>query len=198
MADDRRVMYDGFSKKSGHSAEWVRIVKEFLNQAFAGCRHVTKCPCTICQNYRFLNQDEVQVHLCQEGFMSNYLVWRDHGEVEPSVIGAESDRNEDDDQMDEMLADIDREYEVGSREQGQPPEVQNFYRLLAAADEKVHYGIDVTVLQTVTCLMVIKSKYNFSNQCYNDIVKLIIDLIPMKHNMPKDLCQSKKLCPVSV
>jgi hypothetical protein len=41
--------------------------------------------------------------------------------------------------------------------------------------------------------MAMKSKYNFSNQCYNDIVKLIIDLIPMKHNMPKDLYQSKKI-----
>jgi hypothetical protein len=95
MTDDRRVMYNRFSKKSGHSAEWVWIVKEFLNQAFAGCRHVAKCPCTICQNYRFLNQDEEQVHLCQEGFMPNYLVWRDHGEVEPPVKGAESDRNEE-------------------------------------------------------------------------------------------------------
>jgi hypothetical protein len=32
-----------------------------------------------------------------------------------------------------------------------------------------------------------KSKYNFSNKFYNDIMKLIIDLIPAKHNMPKDL-----------
>jgi hypothetical protein len=104
MADDRRAMYDGFSKKSGHLVEWVRIVKEFLNQAFAGFRRVAKCPCTICQNYRFLNHDEVQVHLCQEGFMPNYLVWRDHGEVEPSLVGTESDGNEDDDRMDEMLA----------------------------------------------------------------------------------------------
>jgi hypothetical protein len=48
MADDRRVMYDGFSNEIGHSAEWVRIVKEFLNQAFAGGRHVAKCPYTIC------------------------------------------------------------------------------------------------------------------------------------------------------
>jgi hypothetical protein len=71
--------------------------------------------------------------------------------------------------------------------------VQNFYRLLAAADEKVHNGTDVTVLWAVTRLIVMKSKYNFSNQCYNDIVKLIIDLIPMKHNMPKDLYQSKKI-----
>jgi hypothetical protein len=41
--------------------------------------------------------------------MPNYLVWRDHEEVELSVIGVESDGNEDDDQMDEMLADIGRE-----------------------------------------------------------------------------------------
>jgi hypothetical protein len=33
----------------------------------------------------------------------------------------------------------------------------------------------------------------YSNQCYNNIVKLIIDLIPVKHNMPKDLYQSKKI-----
>jgi hypothetical protein len=125
--------------------------------------------------------------------MPNYLVWRDHGEVEPPVLSSESDRNEDDDQMDEMLADIGREYEVGSGEQGQPPEVQNFYRLLAAADEKVHDGTDVTVLQAVTHLMAMKSKYNFSNQCYNNIIKLIIDLIPMKHNMLKDLYRSKKI-----
>jgi hypothetical protein len=125
--------------------------------------------------------------------MLNYLVWRDHEEVEPSVIGAESDGNEDDDRMDEMLADIGRKYEVESGEQGQPPEVQNFYGLLAAVDKKVHDGTDVTVLQAVTRLMAMKSKYNFLNQCYNDIVKLIIDLIPVKHNMPKDLYQSEKI-----
>jgi hypothetical protein len=49
--------------------------------------------------------------------------------------------------------------------------------------KKVHDGTDVTVLQTVTRLMTFKSKYNISNQCYNDIVKLIIDLIPAKHNI---------------
>jgi hypothetical protein len=62
--------------------------------------------------------------------MSNYLVWRDHREVEPPVIGTESDGKEDDERMDEMVADIGREYDVGSGEQGQPSEVQNFYRLL--------------------------------------------------------------------
>jgi hypothetical protein len=41
--------------------------------------------------------------------------------------------------------------------------------------------------------MAMKSKYNFSNPCYNNIIKLIIDLIPVKHNMLKDLYQSKKI-----
>jgi hypothetical protein len=65
--------------------------------------------------------------------------------------------------------------------------VQNLYKLLVASDEKVHDGTDLTVLQAVTHFMVMKLKYNFSNQCYNNIVKLIIDLIAMKHNMSKDL-----------
>jgi hypothetical protein len=79
------------------TTEWVRIVKEFLNRAFASGRRVAKCPCTICWNYRFLTQDEVQVHLCQEGFMPNYLVWHDHKVVEPPVVGTEWDGDEDDD-----------------------------------------------------------------------------------------------------
>jgi hypothetical protein len=123
--------------------------------------------------------------------MPNYLVWRDHGEAEE--LSVQSDGNKDEDHMDEMVVDIGREYEIGSGEQGEPSEVQNFYRLLAAADEKVHNGTDVIVLQAVTHLMTMKSKYNFSNQCYNDMVKLIIDLIPMKHNMLKDLYQSKNI-----
>jgi hypothetical protein len=87
-----------------------------LNKDFAGGRHTAKCPCTICQNYRFLTHDEVQVHLCQERFMLNYLVWCNHGEVEPPVVGTKSDENEDEDPIDEMVADIGREYEVGSKE----------------------------------------------------------------------------------
>jgi hypothetical protein len=58
-----------------------------------------------------------------------------------------------------------------------------FLQAPAASDEKVHDGTDVIVLLVVTRLLVIKSKNNFSSQCYNDIIKLIIDIIPMKHNM---------------
>jgi hypothetical protein len=105
----------------------------------------------------------------------------------------ESDENDDEDRMDDMIADIGMQYDLESGDQHPPSEVHNFYWLLAASEEKVHDGTALTVLQAVTRLMVMKSKYNFSNQCYNDIVKLIIDLIPTKHNIPKDLYQSKKI-----
>jgi hypothetical protein len=95
--------------------------------------------------------------------------------------------------MDGMIADIGMEYDLGSGDHQPPSEVQNFYRILAASEEKVHDGTDMTVLDAVTHLMGMKSKYNFSNQCYKNIMKFVIDLIPVKHNMLKDLYQSKKI-----
>jgi hypothetical protein len=111
-------------------------------------------------------------------------LWHQYGEVEP-VVTDESDGNDDVDRMDDMVVDIRRGYDLEPKD----PllKVQNFYRLLAASEEKVYDGTDVTVLQAVTHLMGFKSKYRLSNQCYNDIVKLIIDLISAKHNMSKDL-----------
>jgi hypothetical protein len=57
----------------------------------------------------------------------------------------------------------------------------------------MHNDTDFTIVQVVTRPLAIKLKYNFSNQCYNNIMKLIIDLIPMEHNMLKDLYLSKKI-----
>jgi hypothetical protein len=77
--------------------------------------------------------------------------------VQPAIAD-ESDGNDDVDRMDDMVAEIGRGYDLES-----PTEVQNFYKLLAALEEKVHDGTNVIVLQTMTCCMVFKSKYNFSN-----------------------------------
>jgi hypothetical protein len=187
MANERQIMYDGFSGTGKYSAEWVWITKEFLNLAFVGDCCEASCPCSRCENRRILSKYEIYAHLAKKGFMSKYLLWHQHGEVQPAVAN-KSDGNDDFDRMDDMVANIGRGYDLESKDPS--PEVQNFYRLLIASEEKVHDG---TVLQVVTRLMAFKSKYNFSNQCYNDIVKLIIDLIPSKHNIPKDLYQSKNI-----
>jgi hypothetical protein len=54
-------------------------------------------------------------HIAKKGFMPDYLVWHQHGEVQPPVA-TESDGNDDEDQMDDMIADIDIKYDLGSRD----------------------------------------------------------------------------------
>jgi hypothetical protein len=51
----------------------------------------------------------------------------------------------------------------------------------------------VTLLAFITQLMVIKFKYFFSNNCYNDLVKLISDILLKPHKVPKDIYQFKKM-----
>jgi hypothetical protein len=46
--------------------------------------------------------------------------------------------------MDNMVADIGRRYDLKCEDP--PPEEQNFYRLLATLEEKVHDGTNVTIL----------------------------------------------------
>jgi hypothetical protein len=65
--------------------------------------------------------------------MSNYLVWHQHWEVQP-LVADESDGNDDEDHMDDMVADICRGYNLEFVDL--PPEVQNFYKFLTAAKEK--------------------------------------------------------------
>jgi hypothetical protein len=78
--------------------------------------------------------------------------------VQHAVVD-ELDENDDVDQMNDMIADIERGYDLESKDP--PPEVENFYRLLTTSEEKVHDGTNVTMLQVVTRLMAFKLKYNF-------------------------------------
>jgi hypothetical protein len=51
----------------------------------------------------------------------------------------------------------------------------------------------VTVLSFVTQLMALKSRFFFSNNCSNELLKLIGDVLPNSNNLPKDMYHSKKL-----
>jgi hypothetical protein len=143
MIDERRVMYDGLSDTGKHSAEWVRITKEFLKLAFASGHHDVSYSCSRCENRRMLSEYDMSAHLAKKGFMLNYLLLHQHGEVQPAVAD-KLNGNDDVDRMDDKVADIGRGYNLESEDP--PPEVQNFYRLIAALEEKVHGDTDVTVL----------------------------------------------------
>jgi hypothetical protein len=76
-----------------------------------------------------------------------------------------------------------------------PPtvEVDAVFKLLKASEEPLHGHTEVTLLAFITRLVAIKSKYFFSNNCYNDLLKLISDILLKPHKVPKDMYQSKKM-----
>jgi hypothetical protein len=96
MADDRWAVYDGFSDKGAHFAEWFEVVKNFLKLAFAGEYREVKSMCNRCRNRMMLFEYEMSDHIAKQEFMSNYLVWHQHGEVLAPTTD-ELNENDDDD-----------------------------------------------------------------------------------------------------
>jgi hypothetical protein len=70
------------------------------------------------QNRRMLSEYEMSGYIAKHGFIPNYLLWHQHGEVQ-----APADGSDDEDQMDDMIADIGMEYDLGSGDQHPLPEV---------------------------------------------------------------------------
>jgi hypothetical protein len=60
-----------------------------------------------------LPEYELCGHIAKHGFMPNYLVYDKHGEVQ-AAAPAESNESDDEDRMDDMIADIGMEYDLGS------------------------------------------------------------------------------------
>jgi hypothetical protein len=93
------------------------------------------------------------------------------------------------DRMDEMLEAI----QVEVTEDPPIAKVEAFFKLLKALEDSLHEHIEVTLLDFITRIMDIKSKYFFSNNCYNNLVKLISDILSKPHKVPNDINQSKKM-----
>jgi hypothetical protein len=71
--------------------------------------------------------------------------------------------------------------------------VQKFCELPKAIEWPLYRHTEVTILEFVTRLMAIKSKFAFSINCYKDLVDLISEVLLMGHKIPKDMYQSKTL-----
>ena len=194
MSGDRRWMYDGWNKSQAHSDEWYHKTKDFIERAFSlSTIGKIRCPCDRCQNAKLFDKVTVSKHLCRNGFAPHYETWVFHGE-EYTAVAAEEEGNDrvGTDRMDEMLEAVRPEFNVNT-EDPPTPEVEEFFRLLKASEEPLHEHTKVTLLAFVTRLMAIKSKFFFSNNCYNELLKLFGDVLPEPNKLPKDMYHSKKL-----
>jgi hypothetical protein len=191
MVENRIWMHSGWDKGGNYMDKRMDKATTFLDHAFSRTQ-IVRCPCSVCQNSRCLeDKSTITIHLCKNGFMSGYEVWTFHGESGTRVV-AEDEHDcvvGDIDRMNKMLGSIQAEV----TEDTPTTEVEAFFNLLKASEDPLHEHIEVTLLTFITQMMVIKSKYFFSNNCYNDIMKLIIDILSQPHKVPKDMYQSKKI-----
>jgi hypothetical protein len=147
----------------------------------------------ICQNMRCFDKVILTKHLVWNGFASDYAMWVFHSE-KYTIVAVEESGNDrvGADRMDEMLEAIRPEFNLDT-EDPPTPKVKEFFRLLKALKESLHEHTKVALLAFVTWPMTIKSKFFFSNNCYNELLKLIGDVLLNPNMMPRDMYHSKKL-----
>jgi hypothetical protein len=191
MAEDRNWIYSGWDKGGNYTDEWMDKATTFLDRAFSWTQ-IVRCPCSLFQNLRCLEDKRTNaIHLCKNGFMPGYEVWTFHGESGTRVVAEDEHDCDmgDIERMDEMLEAI----QIKVTKDPLTSEVEAFFKLLKASEELLHEHTEVTLLAFITQLMAIKSKYFFSNNFYNDLMKLISDIFLKPHKVRKDMYQSKKM-----
>jgi hypothetical protein len=171
-----------------HTDVWWDKTKDFIKRVFSFMStEKIRCSCVKCQNTRCFDKVILTKHLDQNRFASDYETWVFYGE-KYTIVAAEESRIDraGANRMDQMLEGIRPEFDLDT-EDPTTPEVEEFFRLLKASEEPLHEHKKVTLLVFVTRLMAIKSKFFFSNSCYNDLLKLIGDVLMNPNKLPKDM-----------
>ena len=195
MGEDRSWMYNE-RKGSLFSRAWKHGLDSFLDHAFSlpetAVDGKSKCPCTKCDCHHKRKRDEIERHLCRNGFHLGYERWTNHGE--PDVPhSAHYDSVHISDRMDEMLLDA-----IGAEgaKPGEEPTkaAKELYELLEEADKPLHERTCQSRLSIVARLMTIKSQYNLSEACYNEILNLIHEVVGDEDvkDLPTNFYRSKK------
>jgi hypothetical protein len=119
--------------------------------------------------------------------MADYETWVFHIE-KYTVVTTEESANDrvGADRMDEMLEPVRTDFDLDI-EDTPTPEVEEFFSPLKALEESLHEHTKVTMLTFVTRVMAIKSKFFFSNNCYNELLKLIADVLLNPNKLSKDM-----------
>jgi hypothetical protein len=194
MGDDHRWMYDGWKRNAAHTYEWWEKTTDFIECAFSlATTEKIRCPYVKCQNARCFDKVILTKHLVRNGFTIDYETWVFHGE-KYTIVAAKESMNDraGANMMDEMFEAIQPEFDLDTED---PPtlKVKEFFRLLKASKELLHEHTKVTMLTFVTRLMAIKSKFFFSNNCYNELLKLIAHVFLNPNKLPEDMYHFKKL-----
>lgn len=183
-------------------------MKEFLRFAFAKSAkgETIRCPCNECANFYWLEESTVYDHLVCNGFMLGYTRWISHGEnwsaedtscVDPEVQNNQGD--EIDNMLREGLGFFDNEAPnmncTSDSESEQDIDNETYYRLATEASEELYPGCQTfSKLQFLVRLLNIKNIWGVSNACFEELLHLLGEALPIGGKLPKSYHEAKKIC----
>ena len=188
MAEDRSWMYNE-RKGNLFSPLWKHGLDAFLDHAFSLPEAIdgrSRCPCTKCDCRHKRKRDEMEMHLCRNGFQLGYERWTRHGEIDvPDQVDNEYVGTSD--RMGEMLLDAIGAEGVTPNDEEPTQAAKELYKLLEEADKPLHDRTSQSRLSIVARLMTIKTQYNLPEAGYNEIINLLHEAIGVEaaKDLPK-------------
>lgn len=72
-------------------------------------------------------------------------------------------------------------------------EAQRFYDLLTAANQPIYEGASVSKLSTCVSFLELKSRWNLSQKCLDELISLLVDAVPPTELLPKNFYDVREL-----
>ncbi|WJX92366.1 hypothetical protein P8452_74017 [Trifolium repens] len=198
------MYYKLIAGRRGYTVEFFQGVKEFLDFACQQPQYlnegVIKCPCRLCKNERDLTPNEVNVHIRQEGFTPGYWYWTLHGEEVPQInldVDMHSDSmpcNNNQQVMEFDDADLNDQNSVQNEEVSPNVEATEFYDTLNSTQQPLRSAYKNTSnMSTAAFTMLnLKSKHNMSQDCFNDLMKIMRESSHAKNKIPSNSRETKR------
>ena len=210
---NRTWMYDRcYTSRGGLKESFINGVEEFAIKACQQQNYLNesklRCPCNKCHCTKIFPIKMVKVHLFKNGFMPNYYVWIHHGEQMPHVndnhvsvpsSGVHVDESEKFIAMQDMVYDALVQHEtfepsnVNNQEEPPNEEAQRFCDLLLEANKPLFERAIDSKLSICVKLLACKSNWNVPDQCLDFITKMLLDVTPIKEDLPKSYYDAKRL-----
>lgn len=147
-----------------------------------------QCPCIRCLNLKYHHYNVVYDHLVYYGIDPTYTTWIFHGE-KPTAVGETENAEipasykmfrdacfEDDD--------VDHIDERG---------YQDFQKLVEEAELPLYSGSTHTKMSATLMLFKAKARHSLSDKAFDDVLKIVHELLPLNNILPDGFYSSKKL-----
>ncbi|XP_025792017.1 uncharacterized protein LOC112873220 [Panicum hallii] len=136
-------------------------------------------------------------HLCKYGWTEDYTRWIYHGEggrVREEAVRARVEEFDADAGVADMIEDYhEAQFAEGCMEEEPEASAKSFYDMFAAALKPVHRHIDVSQLDAIGRVIVLKSQFHLSRDAFDAMLTVFASLLPEGHILPKSMYESQKL-----